>query len=52
MTESEIIAALRSQGLPGLQDTQAVVLETDGSFSVLRHRDQATYGSLHDVKQI
>ncbi len=51
VTESEITAAIRSQGLPGLQETQAVVLETDGSFSVLPHRE-AAYGSLENVKKV
>jgi uncharacterized membrane protein YcaP (DUF421 family) len=49
VAESEIIAAIRSQGLPGLQETQAVVLETDGSFSVLSRHSQAAYGSLDGV---
>lgn len=51
VAESEIIAAIRSQGLPGLPETQAVVLETDGSFSVLPRQSQAAYGSLDGVQK-
>lgn len=35
VTESEIEAAVRAAGLASLTDAEAVVLETDGSFSVL-----------------
>jgi uncharacterized membrane protein YcaP (DUF421 family) len=31
----EILQAVRSQGYPSLEEIEAVVLETDGSFSVL-----------------
>jgi uncharacterized membrane protein YcaP (DUF421 family) len=41
VTESEIRAALRSQGIAGLDDVHAVVLETDGSFSVIRQAERA-----------
>jgi len=36
VTEGEIRAAVRSQGVASLEDVEAVVLETDGSFSVVR----------------
>lgn len=36
VTEDEVRAAIRSAGVPALEDTQAVVLETDGSFSVIK----------------
>lgn len=36
VTESEVRAAIRSAGLASLADAEAVVLETDGSFSVIR----------------
>jgi uncharacterized membrane protein YcaP (DUF421 family) len=32
--ESEVLAALRGQGIASVEQVQAVVLETDGSFSV------------------
>jgi uncharacterized membrane protein YcaP (DUF421 family) len=41
VTESEVRAALRSHGIAGLEDVHAVVLETDGSFSVIRQVDRA-----------
>lgn len=36
VTEAEVLAAVRSAGLASLADVEAVVLETDGSFSVVR----------------
>ena len=36
VTEDEVRAAARAAGLPALEEAQAVVLETDGSFSVVR----------------
>ncbi len=35
VTEDEILAALRSQGVAAMEDVEAVVLETDSSFSVV-----------------
>lgn len=37
VTHDEVLAAVRGAGLHDLGHVQAVVLETDGSFSVLRH---------------
>lgn len=42
VTASEIRAAVRAQGISGLEDVEAVVLETDGSFSVLERRGSTT----------
>ena len=36
VTEDEVFAALRNAGHDGLDDVEAVVLETDGSFCVVR----------------
>lgn len=36
VTREEIWAALRAAGLGGVEDADAVVLETDGTFSVLK----------------
>lgn len=36
VTEDEVRAAVRSAGLASLNEAEAVVLETDGSFSVVR----------------
>ena len=37
--EAEIRAAVRSQGLSSVEQAQAVVLETDGSFNVVKKSD-------------
>jgi len=47
-TESEIRQALRSQGVGDLSD-RSVVLETDGSFSVLKLSKAGESSSLKDV---
>lgn len=36
VTEDEVLAAIRGHGSASLDDVRAVVLETDGSFSVVR----------------
>lgn len=41
VTEDELHAALRAQGCGRLADVAAVVLETDGSLSVVPRRDGA-----------
>src|SRR5690606_21597072 len=41
VTEDEVRAAVRAAGLAALQDAEAVVLETDGSLSVVRRSDGA-----------
>lgn len=38
MTESELLAAVRQHGLASLQDAEAIVLESDGTLSVIRHQ--------------
>jgi uncharacterized membrane protein YcaP (DUF421 family) len=43
VTAEELRAAVRAQGIGSLEDVAAVVLETDGSFTVLR---QAGHGSV------
>jgi uncharacterized membrane protein YcaP (DUF421 family) len=49
VTESELRAALREQGITALEDVEAVVLETDGSFSVLKQRGSSA-SALADVE--
>jgi uncharacterized membrane protein YcaP (DUF421 family) len=47
VTEEEVRSAVRAQGLASMESVEAVVLETDGSFSVLRKTGQsasALYG--------
>ncbi|HEU0077538.1 MAG TPA: YetF domain-containing protein [Longimicrobiaceae bacterium] len=41
-------AALRAAGVASLDDVAAVVLETDGTFSVVRG-GEGERGSLHDL---
>lgn len=41
VTKDEVLSALRSSGAGDLADVDAVVLETDGSMSVLKSRSQA-----------
>jgi uncharacterized membrane protein YcaP (DUF421 family) len=48
VTESEVLAAVRKHGLCRLENVGAVVLETDGSFSVLDSLD-ADPTALKDV---
>lgn len=52
INEDEILAAIRNSGYADLHDVGSVVLETDGSFSVLERRDEpATDPALKDVKR-
>jgi uncharacterized membrane protein YcaP (DUF421 family) len=41
VTRQEVLAATRSSGARTLGEVAAVVLETDGSFSVVKRRDEA-----------
>lgn len=53
VTEDEIHAAVRAQGLATLKEVEAIVLETDGSFSVVKRGNADTStSSLHGVKRI
>jgi uncharacterized membrane protein YcaP (DUF421 family) len=49
VTREEIEAALRSQGIAAFEAVDAVVLETDGSFSVLRRVGPAQDGAFVNV---
>lgn len=49
VTQGEILAAIRSAGFSDIKMVGAVVLETDGSFSVVRQDDSADQSSLADV---
>ncbi len=53
VTRQEVLAALRQAGLASVEEAEAVVLETDGSFSVVR-RGGGTAGpsSLRDIPGI
>lgn len=49
VTEEEILAALRSQGVGSVEEVEAVVLETDSSFSVLKSPTGAPDSTLANV---
>ena len=49
LTHEEVLAALRSQGVGDLADVEAVVLETDGSISVVRAGGERDPGALRTV---
>lgn len=48
IVESEVLAAVRSQGIASLEDAEAVILETDGSFSTV-HATRLPSSALADV---
>ncbi|MDJ0635087.1 MAG: DUF421 domain-containing protein [Xenococcaceae cyanobacterium MO_188.B29] len=50
VTEGEVLAALRSSGVSAIEDADAVVLETDGSFSVITNINNSSASALKDVK--
>ncbi len=52
VTESEVKAALRAAGLASYSEAYAVVLETDGSFSVIKTRVQGDNNALSDVRGV
>jgi uncharacterized membrane protein YcaP (DUF421 family) len=49
VTEGEILAAIRNHGEPVVEKIEAVVLETDGSFSVLPIVEGGAASALRDV---
>lgn len=49
LTEEEVRAAVRSQGLPAIEEVEAVVLETDGSLSVIGRGDGRQSSSLAGI---
>lgn len=50
VTRDEVQAAVRAAGIASLSDVEAVVLETDGSFSVIRQDSRQSASSLDGVK--
>ncbi len=50
VTQGEIRAAVRAQGFSSMEDIEAIVLETDGSFSVIEHFNPRSDSALSDVK--
>ena len=51
VTEDEVRASIRSAGLLAMQEVEAVVLETDGSFSVVRQGGGAGGSSLSGISR-
>ncbi|MQM26160.1 DUF421 domain-containing protein [Glycomyces albidus] len=49
VSRAEVLQAVRSQGLGGLDQVAAVVLETDGTFSVIPAASAGDLGALEDV---
>jgi len=49
VAESEIRAAIRSNGLAAIEEAEAVVLETDGTFSVVKKSANDSRTALKDV---
>jgi uncharacterized membrane protein YcaP (DUF421 family) len=49
VTESEILSAVRLEGVTDLEQVEAVVLETDGEFSVLHFGRPSNASALRDV---
>ena len=49
VTEDEIRSAIRAAGYAALDEVDAVVLETDGSFSVVKSASQQNRSALSDV---
>ena len=50
VTEEEVLAALRSQGVADPEEAMAVVLETDGSMTVLTSSPATGGGTLRPVR--
>lgn len=51
VSEDEILSALRSAGASWPDDVTAVVLETDGSFTVIQSRNKKPVTSLQNVQR-
>ena len=50
VAESEVRAAIRSKGFASIENIEAVVLETDGTFSVVKKSANDSRTALKDVK--
>ena len=50
VADGEVLAALRANGVGAIEDADAVILETDGSFSVITDLDSSTASTLKDVR--
>jgi uncharacterized membrane protein YcaP (DUF421 family) len=52
VTKDEVRAAVRAAQLPALRDAEAVVLETDGSISVIQRNDGDENSSLKGIEPV
>lgn len=52
VTQDEIQAAIRSNGLSDIADVEAVVLETEGTLSVVKRHAQSSQSSLEGVRSL
>lgn len=50
VTQGEVRQAVRAQGFGGLDEIEAVVLETDGSFSVISRSSAGSGTALDNVE--
>lgn len=50
VTEAEVRAAVRQQGIGSMKEVEAVVLETDGSVSIVRRSATSDGSALKDVQ--
>lgn len=50
VTQREVLASIRSSGIAAVEKVEAVVLETDGTFSVIPMSDRNSASALADVK--
>ncbi len=50
VAKGEVLAAIRNQGHSSIEEVDAVVLETDGSFSVVKKVDINTASAFRDVR--
>jgi uncharacterized membrane protein YcaP (DUF421 family) len=50
VTEMEVLAAVRNQGMPTMEGVGAVVLETDGSMTILQRSHSGPMDTLRSVQ--
>ena len=50
VTPEEVRAAIRAQGIGQMSEVEAVILENDGSFSILRTTVQPATTAINDVR--
>ncbi|MEM8504798.1 MAG: YetF domain-containing protein [Cyanobacteria bacterium P01_D01_bin.1] len=50
VAEGEVLAAIRLSGGSSIEDTDAVILETNGNFSVVKNLDVRNASALRDVR--